>query len=284
MAFIDESIDVAVDIRTAYDQWTQFEEFPRFMSAVKRVEQRDDRHLHWVLEIAGQERSWDAEIVEQIPDERIEWRSVTGGGWSGPDGPQNSGVVRFEKLDAGHTRITLQIGYEPSGRAEQLADTGGLVSRQARADLQRFKEFIEARGAATGAWRREIDPREGGRHGDIGTDLAEQTAAAGRQAQEHAEARYAEREAMFPEHQGSAGKAGGQGSGSESDLPSTQGTPPTLEEVATKDTVGGQVIGEQRDPDAIAGPDAGRSGLEQLMQDVDSADEDEGTGDERLAG
>jgi uncharacterized membrane protein len=149
MGEVTQSVDVGVDVRTAYNQWTQFEEFPRFMEGVENVEQLDDRHLRWEVEIAGMDREFEAEITEQSPDQRIAWRARTG--------VDQGGVVTFHALDDDHTRITLQMAMEPEGAAEQVADKMGVVSRRAKGDLERFKEFIEERGSETGAWRGEID-------------------------------------------------------------------------------------------------------------------------------
>ncbi|MBX5493091.1 MAG: SRPBCC family protein [Chloroflexi bacterium] len=148
MASVTKSIDVRVPVRTAYDQWTQFEEFPRFMEGVKSVKQLDDTHLHWIAEIGGQTKEWDAEITEQVPDERIAWRSTSGA--------KNAGVVTFHRLGDGLTRVTLQMEYEPEGAAESIGDALGFVSRRVEGDLERFRDFIEGRGVETGAWRGEV--------------------------------------------------------------------------------------------------------------------------------
>jgi uncharacterized membrane protein len=146
---ITQSVDVAVDVSTAYNQWTQFEEFPRFMEGVETVEQIDDRRLRWKVDIAGVEREFEAEITEQTPDQRIAWRSRTG--------VDQGGVVTFHALDDDHTRVTLQMALEPEGVAEQFGDKMGVVSARTKGDLNRFKEFVEERGSETGAWRGEID-------------------------------------------------------------------------------------------------------------------------------
>jgi uncharacterized membrane protein len=149
MAEITQSVDVDVDVRTAYNQWTQFEEFPYFMEGVERVEQLDDRNLRWDVEIAGVERSFDAVITEQTPDQRVAWTTRTG--------PEQSGVVTFHRLDDDQTRVTLQMTFDPEGIVEQVADKTGLVNMRTKGDLERFKEFIESRGTETGALRGEID-------------------------------------------------------------------------------------------------------------------------------
>lgn len=143
-----ESIDVNVPVSTAYNQWTQFEEFPHFMDNVHEVRQRDDKHLHWRAEVAGKEKEWDSEISEQIPDQRIAWHSISG--------PRNAGVVTFHKISDGSCRVTLQMDYEPENIAEKAGDMLGAVRMQVRSDLKRFKELLEARGRETGAWRGTI--------------------------------------------------------------------------------------------------------------------------------
>ena len=152
MAAIEHSIEVHVPVRTAYNQWTQFEEFPRFMEGVERVTQTDDTHLHWVAEIGGQRREWDAEITEQTPDERVAWTSTTGA--------RNAGVVTFHRLDDDTTRVTLMMEFEPQGAVETVGAAVGVPERQVRGDLERFKEFIERRGQETGAWRGQVEQEE----------------------------------------------------------------------------------------------------------------------------
>jgi uncharacterized membrane protein len=149
MGEVTQSVDVAVDVHTAYNQWTQFEEFLKFMEGVDAVEQLDDRHVRWEVDIAGIDREFEAEITEQTPDQRIAWRSRTG--------VDQGGVVTFHPLDDEHTRVTLQMALEPEGAAEQIGDKMGVVSSRVKGDLKRFKEFIEGRGSETGAWRGEID-------------------------------------------------------------------------------------------------------------------------------
>jgi uncharacterized membrane protein len=145
---IEESIEVNVPVSTAYNQWTQFEDFPQFMENVLEVRQLDDKHLHWRAKVAGEEKEWDAEISEQIPDKRIAWRSVSGA--------RNGGVVTFHKLSDNETRVMLQMEYEPEGPMEKLGDAMGAVRMQARSSLQRYKEMLEQRGSETGAWRGKI--------------------------------------------------------------------------------------------------------------------------------
>ena len=148
MSNITKSIDVDVPVRVAYNQWTQFEEFPRFMEGVEAVQQLDNRRLHWKANIAGKTEEWDAVITEQEPDMRVAWTNTTGA--------KNAGVVTFHKLDDHKTRVTLQLDYDPEGVVENVGDKLGFVGRRVEGDLKRFKEFIEARGQATGAWRGEI--------------------------------------------------------------------------------------------------------------------------------
>jgi uncharacterized membrane protein len=150
MTVVEESVEVEVPVRTAYDQWTQFEAFPQFMEGVEEVRQLDDTHLHWVAEIAGTRREWDAEITEQHPDERVAWRAT--------EGADNAGVVTFHRLDDRRSKVMLQLDFDPEGLVETVGDKLGFVSRRAKGDLERFKTFIEGRGTQTGGWRGEVDP------------------------------------------------------------------------------------------------------------------------------
>ncbi|MBZ2209413.1 SRPBCC family protein [Massilia sp. R798] len=145
---VQESIEVNVPLSTAYNQWTQFEEFPRFMDDVHEVRQVDATHLHWRADVAGNEKEWDAEITEQVPDKRIAWRSTSG--------VRNSGVVTFHRLGDTTTKIMLQMQYTPEGAVERIGDALGAVRMNARRNLERFKEMIEARGKETGAWHGEV--------------------------------------------------------------------------------------------------------------------------------
>lgn len=151
MPRFESSIEVDVPVRLAYDQWTQFEEFPRFMEGVERLLQRDDRTLDWTAEIAGQRKEWTAEITDQTPDTRIAWKSV--------DGDENAGAVLFQPLDGDRTRVTLKLDADPEGVVETVGANLGFLERRGYGDLERFKEFIESRRLPTGAWRGEI-------HGD----------------------------------------------------------------------------------------------------------------------
>jgi len=148
MSTIEKSIEVNVPVRAAYNQWTQFEEFPQFMEGVKEVTQLDEKRLHWKAEIAGQEKEWNAEITEQTPDQRIAWTSRSGA--------PNGGVVTFHRLSDDKSKVMLQLDYDPQGFVENLGDTLGIVSLRVQGDLERFKEFIEKRGRETGAWRGRV--------------------------------------------------------------------------------------------------------------------------------
>lgn len=149
MPTLEKSIEVNVPVSTAYNQWTQFEDFPKFMEGVKEVRQLDDTHVHWHAEIAGKDKEWDAEITEQIPDKRIAWRSTSG--------TPNSGAVTFEKISGDRTRIALRMDYAPEDVVEKAGDAAGALSRRIEGDLQRFKEFVESRGQETGAWRGKVE-------------------------------------------------------------------------------------------------------------------------------
>ena len=148
MSNLERSIDVNVPAHTAYNQWTQFEEFPKFMEGVVSIRQLDDKRTHWVTNIGGKEKTFDAEITEQIPDKRIAWKSISGA--------PHAGVVTFHSLNSENTRVMLQMEYVPEGIVENLGSMLGVASHRMKADLDRFKEYIEAKGAATGAWRGEV--------------------------------------------------------------------------------------------------------------------------------
>jgi uncharacterized membrane protein len=149
MKTIEESIEIEVPVSTAYNQWTQFESFPQFMEGVERVEQKDDTRLHWVAEIGGDTREWDAEITEQHPDHRVAWKALN------QEGP--NGVVTFHKLDDSRTKVMVQMDYEPEGVKESVGSLAGFDSHRVKGDLESFKEFIESRGSETGAWRGNVD-------------------------------------------------------------------------------------------------------------------------------
>ena len=148
MATVEQSIEVNVPVRTAYNQWTQFEEFPQFMEGVEAVSQLDDTHLRWVAEIGGQKNEWKAEITEQVPDQRVAWKSE--------DGTFNAGVVTFHRLDDNRTKVMVQLDWQPEGMVEQLGAKAGADDRRVKGDLERFKELIEGRGTESGAWRGEV--------------------------------------------------------------------------------------------------------------------------------
>jgi uncharacterized membrane protein len=149
MERIEKSIEVKCPVRQVYNQWTQFEEFPRFMAGVKEVRQLDDTHLHWHAEVWGKDKEWDAEIVEQVPDQRISWRSTSG------DAP-NAGTVRFEPVGTDTTRVRLTMEYEPQGVVENVGDKLGVMSARVQNSVEDFKTFIEQRGRETGGWRGEV--------------------------------------------------------------------------------------------------------------------------------
>ncbi|KKZ71714.1 SRPBCC family protein [Streptomyces showdoensis] len=151
MSMVQESIEVDVPLSTAYNQWTQFEDFPRFMEGVEQVTQVDERHNHWRTKVAGVTREFDTEIVDQLPDHKIAWRTLGGE-------VQQMGVVTFEPLDGQRTQVRLAIDFEPDGAAEKAADAMGMVDRRVKGDLKRFKTFIEERGVEEGGWRGRITP------------------------------------------------------------------------------------------------------------------------------
>ena len=147
MPSIRKDIDVAVPVKTAYDQWTQFESFPQFMDGVKEVVQLDEKTLRWRANVGGKEQEWEAEITEQVPDHHIAWRSTTGS--------PNAGSVMFDPADD-KTRVSLELSYEPQDAGEKFGDALGVLDRRVDGDLKRFKDFIEERRTPTGAWRGEI--------------------------------------------------------------------------------------------------------------------------------
>ncbi|MFL5738529.1 MAG: SRPBCC family protein [Actinomycetota bacterium] len=148
MSTVEASTEVNAPIETVYNQWTQFEDFPRFMEGVKEVRQIDDTELQWRAEIAGKEREWRAKILEQEPNRRIAWTSL--------EGAENGGVVTFEEIEPGRTRINLTLEYEPDDTIEKVGDALGVLKLQVKRDVERFKGFLEERGVETGAWRGEV--------------------------------------------------------------------------------------------------------------------------------
>jgi uncharacterized membrane protein len=148
---LTEEIEVDVPVSTAYNQWTQFEQFPQFMEGVDEVRQLDDTLLRWAATIGGRKAVWDAKIVDQQPDRRIAWESV--------GGKETRGSVMFEELSPARSKIRLVMSYTPEGGLEKAGAAVRLDSRRIRGDLERFKQLLESRGAESGAWRGEI--REG---------------------------------------------------------------------------------------------------------------------------
>ena len=145
---IEEQIKLDVPLRAAYNQWTQFEEFPQFMEGVEEVRQLDDKTLHWVASIGGNREEWDAQIIEQVPDQRIVWESI--------DGKQTRGRVEFSPQGSSHSTVQLTMEYTPEGVMQKVGSAAGLDARRVRGDLDRFKQLIESRGTEDGAWRGEI--------------------------------------------------------------------------------------------------------------------------------
>ena len=159
---VEKSIEVNVPVSTAYNQWTQFEEFPHFMGGVKKVTQLDDKHLEWVAEIAGVKRQWNATILEQVPDQKVAWAAT--------EGATNAGAVMFRSIGPSTTAVQLVLEYAPEGLVEKVGDALNIVEKQAEGDLERFKAFIEDAGYASGAWRGQID--EGATVGTPGVEAA----------------------------------------------------------------------------------------------------------------
>jgi uncharacterized membrane protein len=154
MPKVEDSIEVQVPVQRAYNQWTQFEEFPKFMKGIQSVQQLDDTHVKWVAEIRGESRQWTSEITEQKPDEKIAWKTIDGE-------VRNDGVVTFEQVADGQTRVNVEMDVEGDSNTENVAgDLLGIVKRQVHGDLERFKELIENRDEETGAWRGEVKEGE----------------------------------------------------------------------------------------------------------------------------
>ena len=163
MPRFEDKIDVDVPVRTAYDQWTQFESFPQFMEGVESVVQQDDRTLRWSAVIAGKRKTWTAQITDQTPDTRVAWKSI--------EGAENDGAVLFEPQGDRRTRITLKIDADPDGLTETVGANLGFLQARVKGDLERFKKFIESRGAETGAWRGEIHGNDVS-SGDVKTEAS----------------------------------------------------------------------------------------------------------------
>ena len=159
---VEKTIEVDVPVHTAYNQWTQFEDFPQFMGGVDEVKQVSDALTHWIAQIAGVRREWDAAILEQVPDRKVAWAATTGA--------TNAGAVYFQSLGPARTLVRLHLMYDPEGLVEKVGDFLNVVSRQAEGDLERFKKFIESRGTATGGWRGAVN--EAGTVGSPGMDAA----------------------------------------------------------------------------------------------------------------
>ena len=149
MERIEKTIEVDCPVRTVYNQWTQFEEFPRFMDGVTEVEQLDDTHVRWHAAIFGKDKAWEAEITEQVPDQKIGWKSVSG------DAP-NAGSVRFEPIGPDRTLVRLVMAYEPQGATENVGEALGVMSRSVEKSVMQFKKYVESRGVEDGAWRGEV--------------------------------------------------------------------------------------------------------------------------------
>ena len=148
MSTIEESIEVQAPLSAVYNQWTQFEEFPKFMDGVEEIIQSDDTHMHWVAEFGGSHHEWDAEVTEQKPDERVAWKAV--------GGLDNAGVVTFHRIDSDTTKVMVQMDFAPEGIKEKIGDAVGVPGFKVKGDLGRFKEMIEAAGDETGSWRGEV--------------------------------------------------------------------------------------------------------------------------------
>jgi uncharacterized membrane protein len=152
MGKVETSIEIDAPLREVYNQWTQFEEFPLFMDGVKEVRQKDDTHLHWTAEVGGKTHEWDAEITEQKPDERVAWQAT--------DGKTNAGVVTFHRLDDMRSKVMVQMDWDDEGLLETLGSALGSDERKVKSDLERFRDLVESRGAATGGWRGKVEQGE----------------------------------------------------------------------------------------------------------------------------
>jgi uncharacterized membrane protein len=163
MQTIEKSIEVDAPISAVYDQWTHFEEFPQFMEGVEQVRQMDDRHLHWVAKVAGRKKEWDAEILEQVPDERIVWQSTSGA--------RNAGVVHFRQKGADHTLVSLRMDYEPEGAMENIGSALGMLGSRIEGDLRHFRDFLREHSGGMHSRRSEIHRNDINRGGTEGMGI-----------------------------------------------------------------------------------------------------------------
>ena len=237
---VEKSIMVNVPVSVAYNQWTQFEEFPHFMGGVKKITQLSEDRLHWVAEIAGVRREWEAQILEQVPDQKVSWAATSGA--------TNAGAVTFKDVGGGQTSVHLSLEYEPEGLVEKVGDKLNIVENQAERDLDRFKAFIEDEGYATGAWRGTVET------GTTGTPGVEH-AAASRGDSGHAgvsgkAAAAGLGVAAAAAAAGAAGRKSGSTETEVSDVDVSSPTPP----VASADVVGDTYVGTSTGPDVVASP------------------------------
>ncbi|GII81062.1 hypothetical protein Sru01_60440 [Sphaerisporangium rufum] len=226
MSTIEHSVDVAVPVRTAYDQWTQFESFPEFMEGVQSIKQISDTRLVWDVEVAGVHRRFEAEVTEQRPDERVAWNSV--------EGPRQAGVVTFHRITDDTTRVMLQMDFEPEGLVETVGDKLQLVRTRVHGDLERFKKFIESRGHETGGWRGEVPSPDDAGHG--------------------AATRTAPDEAVLPHTGTTAGPGVATGTGPGPATPAGTATAAPLDRTAPPSQVGGDFPPEPALPAPGTGP------------------------------
>lgn len=229
---IEKRILVNVPVSVAYNQWTQFEEFPHFMGGVKSVKQLSDDRLEWTAEIGGVRRQWQARILEQAPDRKVAWAAT--------EGATNAGSVTFEDLGGGQTSVQLSLEYEPEGVVEKIGDKLNVVEKQAESDLDRFKAFIEDEGYATGAWRGTVG--EGATGGTPGVDAAAGSRGDGGKAGVSGKViagvgLAAAAAAGVAAASGGKSSDGAAASGSEADVPLTTATPTTVPPTGTAGSV-----------------------------------------------
>lgn len=146
---IMEYVDVGVPLRTAYDQWTRFQDFSTFAKGVKSAGRADDTHSDWQAKVWWSSRSWKATTTEQVPDYRIQWTSEGAKG-------STKGVVSFHSLEENLTRVLLVMEYYPSGFFEKTGNIWRAQGRRARLDLKNYARFITLKGEAEDGWRGEI--------------------------------------------------------------------------------------------------------------------------------